>query len=264
MYLVNWFNSFPVYLLLIFLSMLFSCTAENTAADNSDSFEEIIERIDGPANFRDKVNGKLLFEFYDGVEVQATKFKADWCEAATYVTLTKEEYDKETILSGSKILGPDGQEIGQAKTDVLVDLLEENGGEYSGFLYGYTHKNNIKPESLIENKLLHVLESTEHKLEAHMAFLKKYRFEPFDGFEGIEGYFVYENWITDPSPGFRLLLCYKKGLLFSIAHSRPLPFEDFFRSGSQTGYTLSFSKNFPNTEGKDFLKEFDEKMGMVD
>lgn len=104
------------------------------------------ERIDGPANIRNKPNGDILFELYDDALAElSTKPQNDWYEVLVYADIDFGEFPLDSILKDRPII-VNKDTIGRVIKSHSVS--SSRGGDYANaMLYGYTHKNNIKPET---------------------------------------------------------------------------------------------------------------------
>lgn len=213
------------YFILIITAFIVSCTelSEQEIEQPKEVKEQINkepilgERIDGPANIRDTINGKIIFELYDNVYVECTQAKNDWFIIAIAPSNKAADYTNENFIKKGTELLQDNKPIGRAIEDVEVTMGA----------YGYTHKSNIKPESIIENALnKHFKTKNSREFENFETIINQYQLTKDEQFDGYEVYYNYENWIDDPSPMFRIGLIFQNNKLVSILHSRALDIKD--------------------------------------
>lgn len=211
------------------VSVVAGCSTQESAehtepASLSPTIAPIIsERIDGPANIRDTINGKVLFTLYDGALVSnCSPLENDWYRVGVFADIDTSEVRMDSITIGRKII-VDGKEIGEVIA--AHEIFTSYGGDraWAG-LIGYTHKNNIDPSTIIEPALEKEMRDLQGKrtLEAWGPFIQRFALERDADFLGYNFYFNYENWLDDPSPGFRIGLVFEQGKLVAVLHSRPL------------------------------------------
>ena len=210
-----------VFLILIFELFLCICAAGingNRTNMNADSISQdkepiIGERIDGPANIRDTINGEIIFKLYDNVLVVCTPPKNGWHIIAIEPTNPPSDYSKNFIKKGTKIL------VGNLVVGEAIQNAEVTFG-----LRGYTQEANIKPETIIENALTPLLQKldTTRSLLNFQKFINNFQLRKDDQFKDYTVYYNGENWIEDASPMHRIGLVFQNNRLVAILHSRPL------------------------------------------
>lgn len=189
------------------------------------------ERIDGPANIRDSINGKVILSIEDNQLVQCSEISNDWYRIGLVIPLSKEQFDNYTIKKGEKII-QDGELICTAIEDIELWMTDENNGKdttvkYVGIIVGYTYKDNIKPESIPELELEKILNSKTDLTKENLAwYLKNFDFVQhglqIEGFENVEQFMIYGAWIDDPSPIDRIRLVFESNKLIAVIHEREL------------------------------------------
>lgn len=192
-------------------------------ADGASASQPILgERIDGPANIRDAINGKLLFTLYDGTLVSSTPIKNDWYNIGLLMDIDNKEPGMIELKAGRKII-VDGQEVGEIKSEMIVYTFTGNDHSLAE-LIGYTHRDNIRPGTIIENALADHLRTLDGKRSTgqFQSFIKDFDLEKVEDFEGYTVYRNFESWLEDPSPMWRIGLVFEKEELVAILHSRPL------------------------------------------
>jgi len=219
------------YLIIAFSLLLFSCSNnDESSIYNNDTLvtkeKEVFfgERIDGPANVRDSINGSIKFILTDDLIVENSEQINDWCEVGVFIPLTTKQYEESALIKGTKIYDKAGSLICETVSDVELWMTNENGGDKYGFIGGYTHKTNIKNETIIENALTKYINSVgiNRNLKDFIKAIEQFQLERDEGFKGFEVFFNYESWIVDPSPMMRIGLVFQKERLVAIIHSRPL------------------------------------------
>jgi hypothetical protein len=182
------------------------------------------ERIDGPANIRDTINGKLLFTLNNAAKVTTTEPQGEWLQIGLTADISPEEYKAALIKKGSKIISG-GVEVGLANEDLRVSVSGTDEGPRAD-LVGYTHLNNIQPNSFPEKALSSLINQNKSRLtrDRFSSYLKSFAFnERTETFgKGYHGYEIDENWIDDPSPLVRLWILFDEDSLFAVIHSRAL------------------------------------------
>lgn len=248
------------------------CAACQGAVKNEHSLEDapinaflpmIGERINGLSNVRDTANGLLVFELYDNTLVEATQSENNWCQVMVTVDAPP-GFTLDSVLRKGIFLIHDKDTFGRVLNDMyalsIIQLKDRNLLE----LYGYTQKDNIKPESIIENALIVELQKGNRKMNDWKRFVKNFQLDS-NAFscQGLVSYYFYENVIDDPSPGFRVVLLFHKDLLVGYVSSRAVPNKETV-SKSCYGYTLSFFKDFPNMAQMQFETCFKNFLNTAD
>lgn len=228
-------------ILCILILLMVGCKSQHKPKDGekletSDSASHIItennigdtliksERIEGPANVRDTVNGKLLYVLNDNAIVSANEVQNNWLQVGVFAQLTKPQMDSLLIKKESKIY-VDGKEVGKAVQDIHLNGAMTTNDGFFGELVGYTSIRNIKPNTIPEIVLSKILNSkaTDITLNDLGGFITNFQLSSSDGLlPDIKGFEVDENWIDDPSPLLRLWLVFKNDELIGIFHSRKL------------------------------------------
>jgi len=254
------------FLILSFI-LIASCTSKTTTSPLSNEVKDdfyVGEKIDGPANIRDSINGNLLFELFDNVEIQSADFKNDWCEIGLFVKLNEKEYKNGKVEKGKDLINYDGQIIGKTLKEVTTWTDISNKDGYYGFIAGFTHKNNIKKESLIENILIDYLKTNSRNKNDFVSFIDKYEFEKREDILNYQCFYVYENWITDPSPGFRVCLLFQDNILQGIFHSRNIQIPNTTHYKLNNDFNVLFFDDYPKTKQVEFVNYMNEWLNSVD
>lgn len=210
------------------------------------------ERIDGPANVRDTVNGKKLFELYDNVLVETTQSEDDWIQIGMFVKLSKQEERDFIILPNTKLKSVEGNVIG--KTSDTVDVWMSDGN--SGLITAYTHIGNIKYKTVPELILAKRIEKNEITKNELNQFIEDFNFEYADSDENsdFKEYFIYESIVVDPSPRDRITLVFNdQEELIAVAHSRPLNTSGYKTFELVRGHSLTVTSDISEEEIKKMI-----------
>ena len=222
------------------------------------------ERIDGPANIRSKPNGDILFELHDDVLVEtSTKLDKGWYQVLVYADIEYEEFEMDSILGGRSImLGKDT--IGKVLKTHYVDTGRGENHAYA-MLYGYTHEDNIKPETLIENMFQNNLVRKGRDFSSWISFIKIFNLEKGAiGYEKFESYYNYENSIDDPSPGFRIVLLFEGKILVGLIHSREMEIDKTTTHKLDRSYYVTFFNDYSEKGQMEFVNYMNEWIQQVD
>lgn len=237
---------------------------KNSIEQSSVNKEPILgERIDGPANMRDSINGKTILSIEDNVLIQCSEIKNNWYQIGLVVPITKEQYDNNMIKKGDKITQK-GNLICTAIEDIRLWMVDENKGsdssaKYTGLIGGYTYKDNVKQESIPERELEKILNSgqtlTKDKFDW---YLKNFDFEQYgleiEGFEKAVQYMIYGALIDDPSPIDRIRLVFDSNELIAVIHERELNMKNKKSYDLVRGQELLVIKDFSKKELNGFIE----------
>jgi len=249
-----------------------SCNSKNndktatTPIRNSITDSIIIsERIDGPANIREAINGKLLFTLNDNVAVSANEPQNKWLKVGVFADLTQEQMNSLSISKGSKIF-VDGKEVGQATENIqLISTFKSNDG-LKGELVGYSSISNIKPTTIPEDAFTTIANNNPSALTitSFKRFLKDFQFNDYDGLlPNFKGYEIDESWIDDPSPLLRLWLLFEGEKLYGVFHSRPLKLNATKTTKVERGFYYSAFRDDEKIN-KDIINAFNSFIVQVD
>lgn len=265
------------YLSFFLLILTFSCNVAsrenvNMGISKSDKnqknksihSEQIIgERINGPANIRDKPNGEVLFELYDNTLVEATQLKDDWYQVLVNADIKYEEFGLDSIRKG-RFLISNGDTIGKIVKTHYVSTGQGKDESYA-MVYGFTHKNNIKPETVIENALKKEISKNQRNYSSWTNFIRSFELSPNAfNYDKFETYYNYENSIEDPSPGFRIVLLFQTNKLIGFIHSRQLNIDNTSTHKLDYNYYISFFNEFSQKEQSNFVNYMNEWIKGVD
>jgi hypothetical protein len=214
--------------------------------------EIVSERIDGPANIRDTVRGRVLFNLYDNVPVYASDTSGKWCAVAVPVSLGATQANKGLIDNGRHLYWKD-REIGITLADVSIDPMDiiEEHENYTGYLRGYTSTQNINPQTIPENILCSLIgKDTSLTISRLQSFIKGFQFIS----SNVENYktFQLDELSDGPSTGLRIMLVFDHDKLFAVVHHRRLGLLSIKPSLLERGYKLTIVGDQPASLVSDF------------
>ncbi|MDT8413380.1 MAG: hypothetical protein RQ875_13020 [Vicingaceae bacterium] len=220
------------------------------------------DRIDGPANVRDTINGKkILFSLNDNLIVECTEAVNDWQMIGYYIKLDSIQYETFKLEPEDTLFDIDGNKIGITKSEVDVWMGNENNGVSYGLIVGYTHKQNIKPESVIENVLARLINDSEKiiTLDNLKPLIKSFQLETCSsnsmGDENGKWYFKWDNSIDDPSPQDRITLIIENNELIGIVHIRKIHFKNYKTYDLIRGHKFTPVRRLSQVKINELIKE---------
>lgn len=260
-------HSTLIFLLIFFMSCISNKTKEKgiNKAEPANETELIIgERIDGPANIRNKPNGEVLFELYDNALVEVTtKPIDDWYEVLVYADIKYNEYGMDSITKNRPII-VNNDTVGRVLKTHSVSTGQ--GGNFAyAMLYGHTYRNNIKTETIIETAFKKELSQSGRKLNSWDSFIKSFDLDTNAvGYDQFQTFYNYENSIEDPSPGFRVVLLFENDHLIGLVHSRKLKIDKSTTHKLDASYFVTFFEDYPEKAQMEFVKYMNEWVKGVD
>jgi len=223
------------------------------------------ERINGPANIRSAPNGEVLFSLDDYTLVTCTEAANGWYQVGLTADLPNDAqaFSSDTLHKGREII-VDGKVAGKVLKDMAVSTGTNTKRTWAE-LTGYTYKDNLYPQTIIENVLPAYLDSVkEHTLKSMQPFISNFRLEKNDLLPSFVTYLNYENWIEDPSPLMRLQLVFFKDKLVGVVHSRPLVLHQAADTRLERGFNVAFFDDTPKDIRKKFTDDFNDFIVGVD
>ena len=246
------------YILILLTFVFISCSSQNdTEKANKEQANVAIkvnpiigERIDGPANIRNAINGDIIFILYDNVIVECTQPENDWYQIGIIPDNPAEDYNDYFLKKGTKIIVGD-EIIGETVKDCEVTF---------GML-GYTHSKNIKTQSIIENAFT-TFNKEYRSFSNFENFINDFKLEKDNQFNGFDVYVNYENWIDDISPMMRFGLVFRNSKLVAILHSRPLKIKGTTDNKLDYGFDCLTYNDIANSS--EIVKMFNQYVNSVD
>lgn len=229
------------------------------------------EVIRGPAELRSAERGKAVVSLYDGAKVECVDSTAPWKETG-FAAYVEPAYLAEggQVKKGAVFYDKAGKTFGRATEAFPLEFSPGKPDPKTGrveieiVLLG--NYRDIKQDSIIEIALARELKSAlavpaPAGLAGHM---KKFGYETWSGYEGVESFGVYENWIEDPSPGFRALLIFHGGKLAAVMHSRGISYKFNSSKEFSRGYKLSYVRKLPEAAAQKLEKFYLDILNRAD
>lgn len=254
-----------LYILTIFFLTSCSNTNDKNKGDIVNNPKEYIlgERIDGPANIRDTVNGKILFSLNDNVLVETTPTLYNWLVTGVLVMLTPKQIEDFKILPGTNLISTDNNVIGKTLDTVGIWMAEDS----IGLIGAYTHIDNIKPTTIPESILSELINQNKTKFSDFEQFITSLKFEKYelDELPNLTQYFIYESIVVDMSPRDRITLLFSKdNNLVGIIHSRSLNTKKFKTYELIRGHSLTIIADLKPQEIKKLINKRIEFYNSID
>lgn len=232
------------------------------------------ERLDGPANIRVKPNGGLMASLADNLTIYPLSRHGEWYKVHLLVSVKNSDY----LIESNKVIKnatlhepyrnmPIGRTLNQIHAPLSRLYSEDGKGEYLVVvLEGYTHKNNLKEQELLEEGLARLLGTsapvTIDNLKSH---LQLYRYGKYWGkHDDFSGYTYNGDLVYDPSPTVRIILFLCNDELCAIAHQRPIDIPSWKDMKSHRGLTLTLLNNFPKPKYNEFLNWYNRSFAWYD
>src|SRR5574344_2167996 len=86
------------------------------------------ERINGPANIRDTINGRILFSLDDTVKVECTEAKNNWHIVGLDALINATQSKQFKYLKGDTIFNSHGEKIGVIISDIQPLMINDYNG----------------------------------------------------------------------------------------------------------------------------------------
>jgi hypothetical protein len=245
-----------------------SATNKTTADSTKKTFSGPVigDRINGPANIRNVPNGRILFTLNDQTLVDCTDQQEGWYQVSVSMQLAPDEPDSVILKKGRKIIA-NGKVMGEIMEDMQANGMSFQDKDNNTFvqLMGYSYKDNIYPNTIIENAFPAFLAKTNRTKASLQPFITNFQLQDeAESFKPYTTYYNYENSIDDPSPGFRLMLVFDKDQLIAVVHARALSLNDVTTVETDRGYKISYFKDTPKATQDKFTKMYNEFVDSAD
>lgn len=223
---------------------------------------EVGERINGPANIRDTVNGKILFSLNDGVIIETSPAINKWVKIGVFVKLTSKQMEVFKLEKNISLINEDGKTIGKTISQVEISMIEKE----VGYLEAYTHQDNINMEFNPEEQLMKILAMGNYKKKALEPFMKKFGFTEYqeDNKLKFSQYFIYESTVVDLSPLDRITLLFDNQNVVGYFHTRNMVVKGFKTYELVRGHKLSILETLPNKDIKSLIQKRNAYYNSVD
>lgn len=257
------------YILTIFCIIIVSACTDNSpiAGDKKLTIDTLTEkmlgeRIDGPANVRDTIDGKIIFSLNDNVLVETGLTENNWIEIGVFVNLTPKEMEDFKILPKTDLISTNGKIIGKTVDTVNIGMYTDKYGQIGA----YTHKDNIKIKSVPENCLADLINKGKLNQMELLPFMTNFGFVKYEYGElpNLTQYIIDESMVIDASPRDRITLLFKADLLVGFIHSRPIKTDKYKTYELIRGHKLTITADLPQNEIKNIIDKRIEFLNSVD
>ena len=223
---------------------------------------EVGERINGPANIRDTVNGKILFSLNDGVIIETSPAINKWVKIGVYVKLTSKQIEAFKLEKNISLINEIGKTIGKTSSQVEISMIEEE----IGYIEAYTHQDNINMAFNPEVQLMKILALGNYQKKALEPFMKKFGFTEYqeDNKLKFTQYFIYESTVVDFSPLDRITLMFDKQNVVGYFHTRNMVVKGFKTYELVRGHKLSIIETLPIKDIKSLIQKRNAYYNSVD
>jgi len=223
---------------------------------------EVGEKISGPANIRDTVNGKILFSLNDGVIIETSPAINKWVKIGVYVKLTSKQVEDFKLEKNISLINEDGKTIGKTISQVEISMIEEE----MGYIEAYTHQDNINMGFNPEVQLMKILDMGNYQKKALEPFMKKFGFTEYqeDNKLKFSQYFIYESTVVDLSPLDRITLLFDNQNVVGYFHTRNMVVKGFKTYELVRGHKLSILETLPNKDIKSLIQKRNAYYNSVD
>lgn len=223
---------------------------------------EVGERINGPANIRDTVNGNILFNLNDGVLIETSPAINRWVKIGLYVKLTGKQIQDFQLEKNIPLINEDGKTIGKTINPIEISMIEEK----IGYIEAYTHQDNINMAFNPEVQLIKILASGNYQRKSLDPFMKKFGFKEYQEDKKLKfkQYFIYESTVVDFSPSDRITLLFDKQNVVGYFHTRNMMVKGFKTYELVRGHKLSVLETMPNQDIKNLIQKRNAFYNSVD
>jgi len=183
------------------------------------------EVIDGPANVRDKPNGRKLYSLVDDSVVSAVAKRGYWYEIVFQVLIDdRAAAGSDLVPARATLKNSYGITIGTSFVETAAQRVQRTDNGLLLTLRGWTHEDNIRSDAVVNEALERLLSPApvELTLERFYPFLSRYDFEEWMSADQFRNYIFYSSALDDPSPGPELLLFFYRGRLSFLLHRNPI------------------------------------------
>lgn len=230
------------------------------------------EVMKGPAQLRAERKGKAVVSLNDGVPVECVESTEPWKQTGftAYVEAAYIEKSGMRLRKGAVFYDKADRVFGRATEPFDLEFSPGKPDPKTGRslveIVLLSYYQDIKQDSIIEKALVLELKDSMSPPApgALAAHLKKFGYQKWYGYEGVESYGVYENWIEDPSPGFRVLLIFHGGKLAAVLHTRGIAYKFSSSKDLPRGYKFSYVRKLPGAEAETLEKFYRDLLAKAD
>lgn len=206
------------------------------------------EEIDGPANVREEPNGRLVFSLDDKVYVETGNEKNGWLDInlPVYVDIKGGFADPSRLLlnKGATLYDKRGKRIGAAIERVEAEPFYDedvHNGRRIVILKGFTHRQNIRADSILELQLGAVLNASKTlSLADFRRHLKSFHYQDWMTREQFISYLQTGKPTTVVNPWPRAILFFYQKKLIAVYHGRSIPSSRITPSTTIRDGTMSY------------------------
>jgi hypothetical protein len=223
---------------------------------------EVGEKINGPANIRDTVNGKILFSLNDGVIIETSPAINKWVKIGVFVKLTGKQIEAFKLEKKRSLISQYGKTIGKTISQVEISMIEEE----MGYIEAYTHQDNINMGFNPEVQLMKILALGNYQKKALEPFMKKFGFTEYQEDNKLKfiQYFIYESTVVDFSPLDRITLLFDNQNVVGYFHTRNMVVKGFKTYELIRGHKLSILETMANQDIKSLIQKRNAYYNSVD
>ena len=214
------------------------------------------EIIDGPANVREQPNGVINYVLNNNQYVYAHELSDNWFKLTVTALVKKEDLQNDTLISkGALLYGQDyATPIGNTESRLNISgytMETENEDFIEVMLFGYTFKNNIKVESILEREVERIL---NHSILEDLPILKKkFNFNEYQ----VGEYYVWTTYDWENpwgSADFRMMIYFNSDKkIIGVANiNRKLSIKKKSESTIDRNYRMQYIIDMPEKEQKIF------------
>ncbi|MBI0400574.1 hypothetical protein [Cyclobacterium marinum] len=223
--------------------------------EEEDTYEILNgERIDGPANVRNKENGKIILSLDDNALIETSPIKGDWLQIGFFIQIGSDEGSMIKLYPEEQLKTTDGSHIGKVKDTVEVWRIYDN----VGLIEGFTHIGNIKENSIPETALEIALKRGVFTKSFLDKYIKSFEFSEYELNQELNyrQLFIYESYIVDPSPRDRITLLFDNyDKLIGIFHTRKLHLPDYETFELTRGHSFTCIEDLDKSEKQRIIHE---------
>ena len=223
---------------------------------------DVGERINGPANIRDTINGNILFTLDDGVLIETSPIVNKWVKIGVYIKLTPEQMQAFKLEKNVSLFDEKGKIIGKTIRPIDISMMEEN----IGYVEAFTHQDNLNMAYNPELALMKLLNSGNYQKKVMEPYMKKFGFTAYkeDNTFKYEQYFIYESTVVDFSPMDRITLLFNQQQLIGFFHTRSIFVKGFKTHALVRGHKLSVLETISNQDVKSLKQKRNAYYNSVD
>lgn len=224
---------------------------------------DVGERINGPANIRDTINGNILFTLDDGVLIETSPIVNKWVKIGVYIKLTPEQMQAFKLEKNVSLFDEKGKIIGKTIRPIDISMMEEN----IGYVEAFTHQDNLNMAFNPELELMKLLNSGNYQKKGMEPYMEKFGFTAYkeDNTLKYKQYFIYESTVVDFSPMDRITLLFnQQQQLIGFFHTRSIFVKGFKTHALVRGHKLSVLETISNQDVKSLKQKRNAYYNSVD